>query len=669
MITSAETDNEPDERTSLLPGSKKNGYLSSSSYQNQQKIYLNQVLQTALNDRRSAFQQNVSFRITLLVYTLERFAFYGLICNYILYLNKQPLDWKSFNASLILLIFFGVLNITSVIGGWVADSFLGKYTTICLSFVGYIVGYAAFPYLSFYNKIPDVCYSNSSRSNWSRIDEDFPFFVKPDRPLIQETCSWIIILTVVVIGLSVGFIRANLGPFGADQVTSRGQTMVFKYFNWLYWSINLGSLLAYSVLAYIQQNKSFFLGFTIPFFSLVLSFVLFLIGSFSYIKNDAEKSVITKVIRIIQEAFRSVKRQKNFIKQKERERKMLSESEDEQERFDTYSTENEEDDSGTSYKTISFLDNAKIRFGGRFADSDVDDVKSLKRILLLFALLIPYWILYFQIETSYIIQGLHMKLFSRSETIGIPAFMIPAAWLSIADNVTVLFMIPLMDSLVYPFMRRRFKNLSIESTRLVFGMSLSALSVISAGILESVRHNLITEDPQANTVVQIIDNTSYVAANLNILWQIPQYTLTGLGEVFCSVTCLYYAYSEAPKSMQSMIMGLFYFFSGAGSLAGSAILVLFKKIIYTNSKNIDDINCSSCRFNYYFYSLALVQMAGIGIFILVDCKFVLVRCKYDGNRRERRESSGADFDQREFSAFEDELNLNKSQNEIEPIDS
>lgn len=172
--------------------------------------------------------------------------------------------------------------------------------------------------------------------------------------------------------------------------------MVFQYFNWLYWSINLGSLLAYSALAYIQQNSSFFLGYTIPFFCLILSFILFLVGSFSYIKNDVEKSIITRVVRIIQEAFKSKKRQKNFIKQKEREKKMLSESEDE-ERFVTYSTENEDDELAASYKTISFLDNAKIRYGGRFADSDVDDVKSLKRILILFSLLIPYWIIYFQV--------------------------------------------------------------------------------------------------------------------------------------------------------------------------------------------------------------------------------------------------------------------------------
>ena len=217
-----ETDNEPDERTGLLsPKNRQDNQannVNSLSYQYQQQIYLSQVLQTALNDQRSTFRQNASFIITLLVYTLERFAFYGLICNYILYLNKQPLDWKSFNASLILLIFFGILNITSVIGGWVADSFLGKYTTICLSFFGYIIGYAVFPYLSFQNRIPDVCTINNSILNWTFEEENFPFYGKPDRSLLEETCSWIIILSVVLIGISVGFIRANLGPFGADQV-------------------------------------------------------------------------------------------------------------------------------------------------------------------------------------------------------------------------------------------------------------------------------------------------------------------------------------------------------------------------------------------------------------------------------------------------------------------
>ena len=231
MNNYTDTDTEPDERTSLLRskrpsiGHSKLSSSQASNYQYQQQMYLNQLLQTALNDRRSRFKQNLSYLLTLTVYTLERFAFYGLICNYVLYLNKQPLYWESFNASFILLIFFGVLNITSVLGGWIADAFIGKYLTICLSFIIYILGYAAFPLLSYHkNSIPNYCNSNSSIIDWTILNKTLSSTgyltttLKPDRSLIEETCSWVIILTVVLIGVAVGFIRANLGPFGADQV-------------------------------------------------------------------------------------------------------------------------------------------------------------------------------------------------------------------------------------------------------------------------------------------------------------------------------------------------------------------------------------------------------------------------------------------------------------------
>ena len=76
----------------------------------------------------------------------------------------------------------------------------------------------------------------------------------------------------------------------------------------------------------------------------------------------------------------------------------------------------------------------KIILGGKFDDDLVEDVKSLKKILILFAILIPYWMIYLQvyleqkifskfnlflfnlkIETSYVIQGLHMQLFTDSK--------------------------------------------------------------------------------------------------------------------------------------------------------------------------------------------------------------------------------------------------------------
>jgi dipeptide/tripeptide permease len=117
---------------------------------------------------------------------------------------------------------------------------------------------------------------------------------------------------------------------------------------------------------------------------------------------------------------------------------------------------------------------------------------------------------------------------------------IPTAWLSIADQVTVLLMIPVLDSIIYPYLRKNFKSFFCENNRLILGMAFSAISAIAAGFLETYRIGMILDDPKKNTVIQIIDNTTYVASNLYVEWQIPQYTLVGLGEVFCSVSCNYY---------------------------------------------------------------------------------------------------------------------------------
>lgn len=90
------------------------------------------------------------------------------------------------------------------------------------------------------------------------------------------------------------------------------------------------------------------------------------------------------------------------------------------------------------------------------------------------------------------------------------------------------------------------------------------------------------------------------------------------------------AYVCAPQSMQSLIIGFYYFAQGLGALAGT-LVVLSLETVWFYSYDFGNINCerspfapdshlypgSSCHLDYYFYLLAAVQVFGIIIFALV----------------------------------------------------
>ena len=85
------------------------------------------------------------------------------------------------------------------------------------------------------------------------------------------------IIALVFIAVGTGGIKANVSPFGAQQLEDAGPKAIQSFFNWFYWFVNLGSVLAFSIGAYVQQEVSFAVGYVIPAVAMLLSIVLFLI--------------------------------------------------------------------------------------------------------------------------------------------------------------------------------------------------------------------------------------------------------------------------------------------------------------------------------------------------------------------------------------------------------
>ena len=96
-------------------------------------------------------------------------------------------------------------------------------------------------------------------------------------------------------------------------------------------------------------------------------------------------------------------------------------------------------------------------------------------------------------------------------------------------------------------------------------------------------------------------------------------------------TGLELAYSYAPRSMQGIIMGLFWFTQGIGSLLGTATVEGFRDVWFF-SWDYGDINCripckddpkkicNNCHLDYYFFVLAGIQAAGMAVFAIIVYK-------------------------------------------------
>ncbi|KAK2163043.1 hypothetical protein NP493_1487g00022 [Ridgeia piscesae] len=558
---------------------------------------------------RSRFRTQLACGAVLVTEIFERIAMYGAIGNLVMFLNKTPYNWTSYNSVNALFMFTAVTYMTAIIGGWIADSYLGKCRTILLFFLIYIGGYVFLPLLYPY---PDPKFEPSQPPGWCAGSGNSSGWDTDHMDAWDEKCSWAVYLSLGIIALGSAGVKANFAPFGADQVRQEGTIAMRVFFNWFYWCVNVGALVALGLLAYVQQEISFFWGFLAPNVCLVIAVLVFTLGLPVYIKKPAGGSIISNIVRIVYDACR--------VRHQHWRRTVVTSDLDNANDLETLL--NPINDAPSTC-----LDHAKVRFGGSFHDNMVDDVKALGKILCVFAAMIPYWTVYFQMETTFLIQGLHMRL-DFNGTQGhrnitdehpvITEFKMAVAWLSLFDVFFLIFLIPLFDRLIYPRLDRVGLTPSLR-TRIAVGMVFSIASVCTAGSIERYRLDTYWRNGTENIYWQKIGGTFYRAADVSILYQIPQYALIGISEVFASIAGLELAYVHAPRSMQGLIMGLFWLCQGVGSLVGTATMVSFRGLWFFDWDH-GDINCRvtcECHLDYYFFFLGGLQLVGLVLFVII----------------------------------------------------
>lgn len=221
----------------------------------------------------------------------ERFSYYGLSAPFQNYMANGPddtpkglLQLNSSGATGLSYFFQFWCYITPIFGGYMADTYWGKYNTIAVGTVIYIVGI----FILFITSIPSIT--------------------------SKETGLGGFVTAIILIGIATGMIKANLSVLIADQLPKhkprvktlkKGERVIEdpnitlqNVFMFFYLMVNVGSL---SVIATteLESHKGFWAAYLLPFCFFWVAVVVLIVGRNQYIRPPIGDKVIEKSFKVL----------------------------------------------------------------------------------------------------------------------------------------------------------------------------------------------------------------------------------------------------------------------------------------------------------------------------------------------------------------------------------
>ena len=415
----------------------------------------------------------------------ERFSFYGmrniltvfLVSSLLLYLpeTERARGAKDvFHTFVIGVYFFPLL------GGWLADRFFGKYHTILWLSLVYCVGQAC---LAMY---------------------------------VTNRTGFYIGLGLIALGS--GGIKPCVASFVGDQFDQTNKHRAKVVFDAFYWIINFGSFFASLLMPIFLKQLGPAFAFGIPGVLMFISTAVLWFGRKQYVMVRPAPPNPHAFLRVARDAIASGRRGQVLA--------------------------------GIAVATAigSFVLTPKFGFviaaclalvaviaiGGlgvwlqldairvQHPAEAIEGVRSVLRVLVLFALVTPFWSLFDQKASTWVLQA---------DAMAKPTWFQPSQMQAL-NPALVMLLIPFNNFVLYPALNR-------------LGYELTALRRMTAGIAFAGLAWIVVGSMQL-----VLDH----GRAFSITWQVLPYVLLTLGEVLVATTGLEFAYSQAPLSMKGAIM-------------------------------------------------------------------------------------------------------------------
>ncbi|KAJ4984985.1 MFS peptide transporter [Stagonosporopsis vannaccii] len=365
-----------------------------------------------------------------------------------------------------------------------------------------------------------------------------------------------LLVAMVVIGLGTGGIKSNVSPLIAEQVRSTSafvetrkggrkvvvdpELTVQRIYMIYYMCINIGSVSAIAT-TLLELHVGFWSAYLLPLIMFCVGYVVLVWGKDRYIIKPPQGGVIGDCFRALWIAARN-----GLDLDKARPSALHSRS------------------------RVSW------------DDGFIDELKTALSACKVFLFFPIYWLTYSQMLNNFVSQAGQMQLH------GLPNDILPNI-----DPLTIILLVPVMDRLIYPFLRTRLHLAFTPHTRITLGFLAASLAMLYAAGLQTAIYAsppcysapaacpaalqqpaASSPGPRSANGIVATEKTRYEPNAIHIAYQTPAYLLVALSEILASITGLELAYAKAPASMKSFIMSLFLLTSAGGSVLGVLVAPL-----------------------------------------------------------------------------------------------
>lgn len=474
----------------------------------------------------------------------ERFSFYGMrniLTPFLMtaLLLAVPEHLRAGEAKDVFHSFVIGVYFFPLLGGWLADRYLGKYRTILYLSVVYVLGHACLA--------------------------------------LFETSKQGFYTGLFLIALGSGGIKPLVSAFMGDQFDQSNKHLAQKAFDIFYFTINFGSFFASLLMPLTLKYYGAAVAFGIPGVLMAIATFCFWLGRKQYMHMPPTPKDPHSFLKVVKTALLSKAAGRAnpglYLA-------VLGVA------LAIYSLSQTPVLGFVAAFCLALV--LLMGFGGAGAalqldrakvhhpDDAVAGVRSVLRILILFALVTPFWSLFDQKASTWILQANQMTK---------PEWFEPAMMQAL-NPMLVMLLIPFNHMLLFPLLER-------------CGVRITALRRMGAGIAFAGLAWVVI-----GTIQLMIDGGSA----LSIVWQVLPYALLTFGEVLVSATGLEFAYSQAPVTMKGTITS----FWQLSVTIGNLWVLLANNSIRSDAvlSHVDQTGLSQTAFLMFFFAgFALVAAA------------------------------------------------------------